>query len=331
MRIYIVTLNNGFFGSAGASWLSLDVMGIKSRFESAGYEVILTTFSELLSFSFDSNDVVIYTSSDRPVVREFIKDVMYLVSNECTIIPSYQSLMAHENKGFQQLLRDKWGLDQLHGVYYYDLKDVKESPPFVLKQVAGAGSFGVRLIKGRRSWVWYCRKKLLPSASRLIKNSIRWLHLDRSQYSLYEYRYRRFHRVVVQEFISDVRFDYKVLSFWGKFYVLKRGVKPNDFRASGAGILSFPISDVPDAVLDLALKIVGLLDSPIASLDIIYKEGKADLIEFQVTNFGPKALVDSPGYYQRKAASWEFVVGESDLNEEVSRSFFSYLDSKRPV
>ena len=205
---------------------------------------------------------------------------------------------------------------------------MKESPPFVLKSIDGAGSSGVRLIKSACLWKFFCFNKLLPSVPRFFKGLIRRYQLTSSQYSLYEYRYRKFSRVVVQEFVSDVKFDYKVLFFYDKFYVLRRGVKPNDFRASGAGMLSFPVSDVPDVVFDLALKVVGLLDTPIASLDIICKNGRANLVEFQVTNFGPKALIDSPGYFVKQTQGWSFVSCKSDLNHEISRSFVLFVKEK---
>ena len=53
------------------------------------------------------NDILIYTSFEQEEVRAYLKDVLYFVKDQCLLAPSYEILLAHENKGFQEAVRKK--------------------------------------------------------------------------------------------------------------------------------------------------------------------------------------------------------------------------------
>jgi glutathione synthase/RimK-type ligase-like ATP-grasp enzyme len=327
VKVYLVTLNNGYFGSAGQSWLSIDTEVLKKYLREDGYEVNVATIDELLKCEIDSSDYVIYTSSEVENVRNYIKDVMFFIDKKCTIIPSYKNLLAHENKGFQQLQRQLSGFGDLKGNYAYDLDDLSAEFPFVLKSVTGAGSSGVFLIKNENKLQEFRRKHLSLSFKRKLIKFIRGFKLSHKQFKLYEYRYKPFKQMVSQSFVANLQFDYKVLVFHGKYYVLKRNVRRGDFRASGSG--DFQFEEVPVSILNYAKDIFLKLDSPLASLDLIEAEGKVHLIEYQVTNFGPIALKKSLGYHSQLSGEWCYHECSSDLNEEIGRSFTEFVTNKR--
>ena len=315
--IYIATWPNGFFGSAGQSWISLNVQAIASHLEEFADKVQLITIKELPHIKLNKSDIVIYCSSDEENIRSYLKDIMYFVNKKCKIIPSYTALLAHENKGFQQLMRDEFDFGNLAGNYAFDIGDLVREKPYVIKKVTGAGSSGVSLIKNQKDE--YSIKKSIFDVG--IKRQRKFV-LKNNEYELYDYRHKGFALAVTQDFISGLSCDYKVLVFGSKFFVLGRDVRENDFRASGSGKLVF--EDTPHIVLDFAKKIFEQLNEPYASLDIAVAGNEAHLIEYQILNFGPYTLLNSPGYYIYKN-NWKYFPEKSDLEDCFGYSLAKYI------
>lgn len=327
IRVFFVTLPNGYFGSAGQSWLSLNVQNISSDIRKLGLEVYSTSIDRILSdYDLKSEDIVIYTSSENKVTRQYVKDTMYLVNKKSNIVPSYDLLMAHENKGFQELYRKDKNFGNLDGFYHLDHMRLPEEYPYIYKSIDGAGSSGVELVKDSKKRSQLIKKKEKKGLKRKAISFLRKIKLTKEQFSIYQYNKKNFNSSVVQEFINNLSFDYKVLVFWNKFFVLKRNIKPGDFRASGSGLFKF--EKPSDAVLEYAGNIFSTLDTPYASLDIAVSESGCKLIEFQALNFGPYALVNSPGYYQIKDSEWCFIEEKSSLEQEFSRSLAAFIQEK---
>ena len=323
-KIYIVTLPNGYFGSSGSSWSCLNTDKILKSLSEEGYEVSLVSISQVLNLGLSKTDIVIYTSAVDCSVRAYITDVMYFVSKKCKIIPSYESLLAHENKGFQQLYRDENEFGNLDGGYVFDVDDMNVEFPFVYKQITGAGSSGVKLISEngdiknikRRYFGVGLKRKLIKLARRIM--------LSKKSYDIYGYLHKGFNQAVYQTYIRGLDCDYKVLIFGDKYFVLKRSVRGGDFRASGSGDFSF--SDPPGEVLDFAQAVFFRLDVPYASLDIaISKEGECHLIEYQILNFGPYTLTNSRGFYYKDESSWKFLEKKPDLEGAFSHALSLFI------
>lgn len=330
IRVFFATLPNGYFGSAGQSWLSLSIDKISKGLLENNYAIINTTLDKLLiDYQIEESDIVIYTSCENKVVREYVKDVMYLVSQKCTIIPSYDLLMAHENKGFQELYRQDKKFGDIDGMYHIDHELLPSEFPYVYKSVTGAGSSGVHLVRNSSERNKIISIKEKQNIKRKIINLARSRKLTAKQYDIYKYNKKSFKSYVVQSFVEGLKFDYKVLVFWDKFYVLKRNIKDDDFRASGSGLFEF---DKPsDELLDYAKSIFKKLNTPYASLDIAVSDSGCKLIEFQALNFGPYTLKNSPGYYSFQLDLWVFVEIKSCLEEEFSNSLLSFIKCNRAV
>lgn len=326
-RVFFVTLPNGSFGSAGQSWLSLNIDSISNKIIKLGFEIHKTSIEKILNdYDLKEEDLVIYTSSENKVVRQYVKDVMYLVDKKSNIIPSYDLLMAHENKGFQELYRKDKKIGNLDGFYRFDHEQLPSAYPYVYKSIDGAGSSGVELVRDSSKRDKLIKNKERVNLKRKIISFLRKLKLTKEQFSIYQYNKKSFHGFIVQEFINDLSFDYKILVFWDKFFVLKRNIKAGDFRASGSGLFEF--EKPSDEVLEYARDIFSTLDTPYASLDIAVSEGVCKLIEFQALNFGPYTLINAPGYYQLKGSDWHFIEGKSSLEEEFSRSLAAFIKEK---
>lgn len=325
-NIYIVTWPNGYFGSSGQSWKSLDVKKISTHLTHLAENILFRDIITIRKEKLTKNDIVIYCSSDEKNMREYIKDCMYFIDNKAVLVPSYAALLAHENKGFQQLYRNEHSFGNLDGDYGFDLDLMYKKDPFVLKTVSGAGSSGVFLIKDYKSFIKIRRKLTGLSILRKLVKLFRRLMLTKKEYELYHYRHKGHAQTVTQNFIQGLTHDYKVLIFSDKYYVLKRNVRKNDFRASGSG--NFEFEKAPLEVLDFAHEIYSTLNEPYASLDIAITDEKAFLIEFQILNFGPLTLTKSKGFYRKNNIEWEYTEAISDIEDCFGEALSEYIGKK---
>lgn len=324
-KIFIATLPNGYFGLASASWKTINTDLIAKHLIKDGYNCTIVPVDKLLDITLNHNDIVIYTSSDEERIRAYLRDVLYIVSKKCTIVPSYETLLAHENKGFQQLLRNEKHFGDLEGNYSFDFDDLSSEFPYVYKQVTGAGSSGVSLIKDETNLKSVKKDDFKLTLKRKVINYARKIKLSTEDFSIYNYRNKGFNLYVTQEFIEGLSYDYKVLVFGNRYYILKRNVKKNDFRASGSGDFSF--EDAPEILLSYAKNIYNTLDLPYASLDLAISNDKCKLIEYQGLNFGPYTLLESPGYYLDNGDDWSYVKDSSNLEENYSLALSFYIDN----
>lgn len=325
-KVIFVTYPNGYFGSAGQSWLSLSIDRISKDLKNNGYDVAQYPVNELIgSNDITEDDIVVYTSSENEALRNYIKDIVFMISKKCKVVPNFDLLMAHENKGFQELYRKTYGFGNIKGSYNIDHDNLPSKFPYVYKSITGAGSSGVTLVRNLKERKEIVNEKEKVNFKRYAISIARKLKLTTAEYSIYKYNKKSFIPYVTQSFIEGLSFDYKVLVFWDKLYVLKRNIRKNDFRASGSGLLKF--TEPPEILLDYALDIFSQLDTPYASLDICISESGCHLIEFQALNFGPYALKKSPGFYYKSDGNWQFKKQDSNLEDEFSRSIFKYIDA----
>lgn len=324
MKVYIATLPNNFFGSAGQSWKSLNVDKLSSLLN---YEAEIITINDLMKIDFKKSDIIIYSSSDEDNIRLYLRDVMYFVNKKCKIIPNYNMLLSHENKGFQELLRAELGFGNLKGNYFFDIDDSKLSMPKVLKTVSGSASQGVFLVKNKDDILNIKNKHFEVSTKRKIIKLQRRLRLRRSEFAIYNYRYKGFNRFVEQDFIPNLENDFKVLVFGDRYYCLKRGIKKNDFRASGSGMHEYV--KPPEVVLKFAKAIFDRINNPYASLDIAYSTNGCHLIEYQGTNFGPTALLKSPHRYLFSDEGWVEEKNNKDLEENFAYALNFFIKNSK--
>ena len=323
MSIYLLTLPNGSFGSAGQSWKQLDLEKIKSQLD---YDVTIKTILDIQSLDFQPNDIIIYTSSENEIIRTYLKNNLFHLSCNTYLIPSYELLMAHEDKGFQEVIKRRKDFGDLKGQYFFDIDDSSLSFPKVLKTSQGAGSSGVFLTnknndlkKIRSSFFKDNFKRRAVSAQRKIK-------LKSSEYSIYKYTRKKFNSFVEQEFIPNLKHDFKVLVFGNRYFVLKRSIRKNDFRASGSG--NFEFVEPPRKLLEYAKKIALILNNPYLSLDIAQSDQGCHLIEFQGTNFGPYTLLNAPHRYVSQGDDWIEENNCKDLESNYAYALNYYLKDK---
>lgn len=325
-NIYLASLPNGYFGSAKNSWDTLSLERLASSFPTNVYNVKFISVTDIPKIHFDSNDVLIYTSLYNNEVRSYLKDILYYVKDQCLIIPSYEILLAHENKGFQEVMKQHLGNNDLPGQYVFDLDQVKKPIPFVLKTIDGSGSSGVQLIKSESDFAKIKKNYSQLPIKRTVKKVIRSKQLSSESYALYSYFYKPFKRFVAQPFLEKLNCDYRVLVIEQRLYAMRRDVRKGDFRASGSK--KFHHNKVPCELLDYAKEVFDKLDNPFISMDLAFKNGKPYLIEFQGTNFGSSVIRLSNGYYCKTADGWEFLEKKSLHEETLSYGLLNYVERK---
>lgn len=291
---------------------------------------------------------VLYASSDDYglLYKDYIEDMLLrLIADGAILIPNFNLFRAHHNKSYMELYKTFFLPDELNTIYtqvipgYDVLKEKIDNEsinfPVVVKAATGAGSSGVGLAKNKRELFkiayrfsyrkymdYYVNWFRLPFMQRL-KNGYR--RLKGQPEVFYKPMQGKF---IIQNFISGLSYDYKILVFGEKYYVLKRINRKNDFRASGSGKLSYEYDfhEVSE-VMDYAKIVYDLLKVPMASLDIANDGEKNYLIEYQCINFGPYTLQYAPFYFTKdKNGIWEKVNETSVLEDEYARSIKYYFD-----
>ncbi|GAA3535781.1 hypothetical protein [Zobellella aerophila] len=328
-EVLIVTTPDGFFAQKEMPWSSMDVSKVSAGLGAKGFHVTTVDFDYIKNnISAIKDKIIIYTSSQRTEHKRYIEDVMYFLKDSNFLIPSYEALKAHDNKGFQLLLNAKYILNVIPGTYIADVSEINQEQnyPCVFKPANGASSTGVAIVNNINEirqkvngWLDFSLRDL----KKIIKKHIIPFRYNSEWENYLDFGKKRF---ILQKFMPGLTCDYKVLIFGDKFYALKRFVAKNDFRASGSGLHSRDFDGELEMVLEQAYQFSRRFRSHIYSLDICVADGETWIIEFQFTHVGPVTLSESPFYFVRaQNGVWNKVMKVSDLEDEFVLSITGYI------
>jgi len=349
VNILVLTTYRGFLTTSllcpDNSINTVSVDDVKNKLESLGYTVACKHFEDITDPTQYQNHYVVYASSEDIGLfyKDFIEDTILLLHLAgAIIVPKFEFFRAHHNKSLMEGMRGLFENDCFKTIVsrsyaskesFFGAKDRKQEVfPVVVKPSAGSGSVGVRLAHDEKSFL-----KAIKKSSRIkyweydIRRGYWPVERLRNLYRKlggrpklhYAPRARKF---VVQNFIPNLLFDYKVLIFDKKYYVLKRENRVNDFRASGSGKFTFPDKhEEVSGVLDFAKLFTKEIDSPFSSLDIGFDMTDYHLLEFQLVNFGPYTLQYSKWYFEHDGFKWVKIMGESNLETEYVRAIDAYI------
>lgn len=310
--------------------MAVDTDRIRASIENKGFETLVARVDRLLDFDLKADDLVFYASAYNAELRSYIREILYFAARRARIIPSYDLMLAHENKGVQELLKKLLGIGNLEGEYRVDFDERSTPRPYVFKTSAGAGSAGVHLVRTDEDEQRIRRRYFSTSLLTRLKRLVRKQKLNASEFERYAYYYKPFEPYVTQRFVDGLSGDLKVLVFGDRFYTLWRENRPGDFRASGSGRLDLR-RPCPPAALDFARDIAAKLGSPYVSLDIAEGSDGLHLLEFQALHFGPTTLTLSDGYYVERNGTWERVSAKPDLEESFAHAILHYLGQQSLV
>ncbi|WP_404982896.1 hypothetical protein [Cobetia marina] len=297
--------NDGFFGIGWPVTSSLNLEDMKIELKKYFIEVSLIDISELQEHEIESDCLYITSSSQNKNIKKYYEDVLEVkFSNKNNLIPRYELIRAHDNKGYQGLLAKKLNLRFTPQYYTYKSFDVKDKT--VMKGLGGAGSSTVSMVKSNSDIYKQTLKMglkntglldLLKNSKYKLKRKFKGENYDGKRYDINEL-------YVLQEYHEGLSCDYKVLVFGDKVFVLKRSVRKGDFRASGSGLFDFG-AEFSISLLDFSLSFKNDLGAPYVSLDIIEKDdGTLSCIEYQCVHFGLMAQIKAPFYYEKNNNNW---------------------------
>lgn len=343
-KVVLVTGNNNFFGQTRKPWVSINVTKLVNYLHKNNFEVEQFQFHQLINNpDLVSNSIIFYTFNQKLNRREYIKDLIHYYSTDSNIlIPSYDLLQCHENKGFQELYKKKLNIKSLQAFYLNNESEIEKyeiNYPVVLKTVDGSNGKGVYLIKSKDELYKTIRK--LQKLSMFTRADLfRRKYLRKTkQYSEYpEYdnlndfiQYKDYiteeKNFILQEFIPDLQFDYRVLIIYNRYFVTKRENRDNDFRASGSKRFRFNF-EVSDQLLNYAEEMYNKFDTPFLSIDIAQSNENFYLLEFQALHFGINVLVKSKGFYSKEKNNWNFIENKNVIEEQLGHGLIHYLQSK---
>jgi hypothetical protein len=330
-QLVILACERGFFGQHIKPWKSMDVHALESMLSSNDVLVRTITVEEVAhNPQLVVNSLVFYSSTQRPGYRDYIEDVLLaLLKGNNELVPSFDMFRAHENKGFQELIKSVKGITEIPGRYYSSVQSVEGTWvdwPAVLKWPTGAKSEGVVLVRDRDELSRLVRQRERLSIRQKVHSFYRrFIARKPGAREWFEY-IRPKQRFVLQRLVPALSHDYKVLVFGDNYFVLRRDVRRGDFRASGSGNFSFV--DPPCGLLDYAASVFDRFNEPFLSMDICRTENGFGLIEFQAVHFGPYTLIESPFHFRRskeREAPWRKVVGKVVLEQQVAEALLVWM------
>jgi glutathione synthase/RimK-type ligase-like ATP-grasp enzyme len=330
---FLVDYRNTLYSSiSNADTLcSMNLEKLRAYFEALKITVVIINFYEVDLADEWGGRVVIYQSSEDPNLRykSYIEDMILGLSLKgAYIIPEFKFLRAHHNKVFMEMLRDIIDIGtNLKSRSFGTIEDVKNfslSYPAVVKTGYGAGSSGVKLLRDPETAYSTISKMMRSDIFTLSALKECGKRLIRKGYVPYS-----FHRnkIVIQDFISGLDHDYKVLIYGDRAFVVRREVRQNDFRASGSGKISWP-KKLPDGLLEYAWSVFKKCDVSHVSLDIAFANNRYYLIEMQFVMFGSASLERANHYWQKVTDGWHVINKRVELELAFAEGVVDYSRRK---
>lgn len=342
-KIVILTRDGQFYGQTRKPWVSADLTKINSYLKEADYDPIIYTYHEVFNENIDLQGIpIFYTFSQKENLRHYIGDIIhYLYLKGYHLIPDITLLLCHEDKGYQEILKRKLGINSLNSLFFSSSDDIASYDlkfPLVLKTIDGSNGNGVFLIHSETELYKILRKwekctvlerlDLLRRAHMRSKTFKEYPNfnsrIDALQYEKHIKPERSF---ILQPFIPNLKYDYRVLVLYNKLWVTRRWNRDNDFRASGAK--KFDTNFVAEAdLLNFAMDIFKKFDTPSLSLDIAFDGTNYHLIEFQAQHFGVNVIVKNTGYYYYNGQGWSFQEEKPNIEKSIAECVISYLNDR---
>jgi len=260
------------------------------------------------------------------------------------VFPNSRTVWHFDDKLGQKYLFDSLGIDTVQTYIFYDKETAiawaKEALyPKVFKLRGGAGSSNIRLVGSfsaaqrliRKSFgrgyplidrwslfkdgFWHMRRnanaqtflKIAPKFIRLFLKSNKEKLLPRQKGYVY-----------FQDYIPGLEFDDRLVVIGDRCFFIRRGVRKNDFRASGSGILSYNHVMLDTSIVKKAFSYTGAIGSQALAFDFVYERrtGKYYILEISYC-FSRSAYDNCEGFW------------DSDLvwhDEEINPQFFIIED-----
>ena len=335
-NIILLTDYKGFFGSKQRTIIyrgGMDLVCIQELFSRYSYIAEILPIRSINQYNIEKEStLILYTSNEdlHSLYKSYIEDIVFhLEQDNYYVLPVYAYLKAHNNKVAMELLRERSKLECIKTIkskYYGTVEELNHdldtiSFPVVIKTASGAMGRGV--MKANNPDELIKKAKYISRSSNIlhdIKEILRKVKYS-SKYKIESFNRNKF---IVQNFIEGLDNDWKVLVYGDKCFVLYRGNRNNDFRASGSGNFIFK-KDIPEGLLEYAYKIKEHFDVPHISLDVGYDGKSFHLLEFQFIYFGTTTLEKAPFYFVLHNNEWNVIDEKQNLENAYVESVIDFI------
>jgi len=328
-QILLITDFRGLIPQRIMNWDGYDLDILKRILEQGGVEVKVLG-AHAISFkeqSIGNRQAAIYASSQAPNYKQYLQDIVAnLHFAGVQLYPSFDHMLAHEDKAFQAFRLQRTDIAVPHSNVFGDKEHAFEflasaSYPLVGKTPSGYGSSGVRLIRNEGEGQVFVemnmKHRVLQKGRRKLMRAWQRMFPPDPVLGL----------VLFQEYVPNLKGDWKVLIWGDNACGLYRENRPDDFRASGSGRIAFV--DVPTDVLDFARNVLHKLGLPWGSLDIAYDDKACILLEYQAIHFGLTTADKGKFFYVRNAdGQWEKRLGRIQIETEMANIVLHDLTQK---
>jgi len=337
-EIYLLTDYKNRFGSKhfdNPYRSGMDKNLLTKYFLEFDFHIRFIQFAEVGNSNIDfKNKLILYTSSEDVGYhyKSYIEDViLYLSIQGAIVIPNFNYLRANNNKVFMELLRkclvtsDEEKLDMsVFGTLEEFLAHSNSLKfPVVIKTAEGASGSGVFLAKDKKNAVKGIKQNFRTKY--LLEDLKDFLREKKHKGYIKESLFRK--KFIVQQFVPGLTNDWKVLIYGDKYFVLNRGVRKNDFRASG-GKVNYKTdidASIPEGMLNYAESVFDRFKVPHLSLDIAFDGKKFHLLEFQAIYFGNSTINMSNHYFKKTNNVWKHFIIEKDLEQIYTESIIQHI------
>jgi glutathione synthase/RimK-type ligase-like ATP-grasp enzyme len=342
-NIYLLTDYLNRFGSKHDDFpyrSGMDKEKLCNYFRGHDYEPVFISFSGVDFRKIEMiGQPVLYTSQEDPdyFYKDYIEDIIFgLELAGANVIPNYKYLRANNNKVFMEIQRDMLGLSKINNIKSFHFGTIEEalaqadqfSYPVVVKGARGAMSRNVALA-GDKKELHSVLKKL--AATRNFKEELR--EIARSvKYEGYKRISKYRNKFIIQNFIPDLKNDWKVYVFGKKIYIFYRPIfKNRGFRASGGGYDNYLYGNeakIPHDLLNYAFDIFEKLNVPFVSIDIAQSGEEFYLLEFQLVYFGTAGILKkySKEFFLKENGKWCDKQNEGNIEKVYVDSVIEYLE-----
>ncbi|MDQ7799466.1 MAG: hypothetical protein RDU76_11100 [Candidatus Edwardsbacteria bacterium] len=330
--ILLTDYRNYFYSSQKHKDASMNLAALNKYFLAHGYSLNIKRYSviDLRKENYNGKFILYQSSEDRDLFyKSYIEDILLGIQLQGGIlIPDFYKFRAHHNKVFMEILRDISDNEEIKNIrskYFGCYEEFKNKideiqVPIVVKPAEGAVSKGIRLFNGIVSLKKYTEKLSRSfNALDIVKNEIKSITRN---YHVRQSNHRR--KFIIQNFVSGLKNDYKIVIYGAKYYILFRKNRKNDFRASGSGLFEFK-KELPGGLLDYAQRVFLNFHCPYIAMDVGYDGHKFYLIEFQFLHFGTFTLESAPFYFLKENNEWKIIQEKTILEQELANSVDAYI------
>tara|TARA_Y100000589_G_C27178833_1_gene639868 strand:- start:1355 stop:2368 length:1014 start_codon:yes stop_codon:yes gene_type:complete len=260
---------------------------------------------------------------DDPKANIFAKQLLKSVEDiGLKVFPNTNTCFFYDDKIGQKYLLESINAPFINTYIFYEENAANtfiESSdyPLVFKLNRGAGSSNVFLIKSKSEAQKIVRKAFSKGFNAIDRGNL-WKDARRelshkfcksNLIKLLKATYRLIFKtefekmspkekgvVYFQEFIPKNDFDIRIIVVGNKAFGVRRYCRPNDFRASGSGRITYEKSELDEECVKISFKIAKKTRTQSLALDFVYKNGEPLIVELSYT-FSMESYNNCTGFW----------------------------------